>query len=78
MKDPATNDIARGWCRVMGLSAISVMLACAVVVRNLRVVDAFEARQHDNARRAEAGLAPKVRRRRRRTIGDLVDTAAPP
>lgn len=78
LKDPATTDTTRGWCRVMGLPAMSILLVCAVVVRNLRVIDAFEARQGENARRAQAGLGPKTRRRRRTTIGDLVAAAAPP
>jgi hypothetical protein len=57
------------------------MLACLFVVRNLRIVDSFEARQADNARRILAGLPPKIRRRRRKTLNDLVGAApanAPP
>lgn len=80
IKDPATIDVARGWCRVMGLVPMSVFLACALVVRNLAVADAFGARHADNERRMAAGLAPKTRRRRRRTLGDLAaaSTTAPP
>jgi hypothetical protein len=72
VKDPASIDITRGWCRVTGLSAITMLVACAFVVRNLRVVDAFDARQLDDQRRRAAGLPPKTRRRRRRSINDLV------
>jgi hypothetical protein len=72
MKDPASTDVTRGWCRVMGLGAISVLLACAVVVRNRRVLDAFEERRRGDLRRQALGLEPKRRRRRRRTIDDLV------
>ncbi len=75
MKDPASTDTTRGWCRVMGLCAITLFLACGVVVRNQRVLCAFEDRERDNARRIEAGLPPRSRKRRRRTIDDLV--AAP-
>lgn len=80
LKDPATIDIARGWCRQMGLVPLAVFLACAIVVRNLAVLDAFTARQQDEQRRARKGLAPKRRRRRRRmAITDLLGTAhAPP
>ncbi len=46
--------------------------SCCPVVRNLRVLDAFDARQADDARRRSAGLAPRSRRRRRR---DVVGTA---
>lgn len=77
VKDPATTDIRRGWCRVMGLTAITLFLAAAFVVRNQRILDAFEARQADNAQRAAAGKPPKTRRRRRRTLADLVATAPP-
>ena len=79
LKDPASTDITRGWCRLMGLCANSVMLTCGVVVRNLRVIDAFEAREEQDRRRMAAGLEPRPRRRRRKTLVDLVDaTTAPP
>jgi hypothetical protein len=32
IKDPASNDIARGWCRLMGLVPMTLMLACVLVV----------------------------------------------
>jgi hypothetical protein len=77
VKDPATNNIGRGWCRVMGLSAISLFVVAVFVVRNCRVVDAFEARTADDARRAGLGLGPKTRKRRRKTLGDLAANAPP-
>lgn len=76
MKDRSCTDTTRGWCRVMGLAGITVLLACAVVVRNLRILDAFDEHQREDARRAEEGLAPRTRKRRRTTLADL--TAAPP
>lgn len=81
IKDRATNDVSRGWCRLMGLVPMSVFLACVLVVRNLRVIDAFEARMAEDERRLAAGMAPKTRRRRRKSISDLVGAAsvdAPP
>ena len=78
IKDPATVDVSKGWCRMMGLVPMSVFLACALVVRNLAVTGAFEKRQVDNEGRRAAGLAPRTRRRRRKTLGDLVGTSAPP
>jgi hypothetical protein len=79
IKDPATIDVARGWCRLMGLVPMSLFSACVLVVRNLEVADGFEARRAEQRRRLAAGLSPRTRRRRRRTIGDLVATAdAPP
>jgi hypothetical protein len=80
IKDPASNDISRGWCRLMGLAPLFVFVTCCLAVRNLRVLDAFAARQAEQARRASAGLPPKRRRRRRRSLADLVSSApgAPP
>ena len=77
IKDPASTDTTRGWCRLMGLSAITMFLACAMVVRNQRVLHAFEERQTEDARRLATGRPPKTRRRRRRTLADLVQAAPP-
>jgi hypothetical protein len=76
VKDPASNDISRGWCRLMGLSPITLMLTCLFVTRNLRIVGSFEARQAEDARRVAVGLPAKTRRRRRKTINDLVGASA--
>jgi len=78
LKDPASNDISRGWCRLMGLTPILLFLTATTIVRNLRVADAYDARQADNARRAAAGQPPRTRRRRRKTIGELAGANAPP
>ncbi|MHB8497736.1 MAG: hypothetical protein ACYDES_07030 [Acidimicrobiales bacterium] len=78
IKDPATTDISRGWCQVMGLAPMSLFLACGLVVANLAVIDAFEERQVDNARRAQLGRPPRTRKRRRKTLGDLAGANAPP
>ncbi|MGH9120204.1 MAG: hypothetical protein ACRD0A_20750 [Acidimicrobiales bacterium] len=51
VKDPATTDTRRGWCRLMGVT--------------------------DDARRLATGRPPKTRRRRRRTLADLVDAKPP-
>ena len=77
-KDPASNNIARGWTRLMGLAPLMLWLACLLAVRNQRILTAWEARQHDNARRAAAGLPPKTRRRRRKTYTDLATAGTPP
>lgn len=76
IKDPATVDVARGWCRMMGLVPMSLLLACALVVRNLAVADAFAARELDDRRRLASGMPPRTRRRRRRTFDDLVGVSA--
>lgn len=75
-KDPATNDITRGWCRLMGLAPLMLVTTALLIVRNQRILHAWNARQEENARRAAKGLPPKTRRRRRKTIADL--TATPP
>jgi hypothetical protein len=77
-KDPASNDISRGWCRLMGLTPLMLFTTVLLVIRNQRILTAWDARQQDNARRAAAGLPPKTRRRRRKTITDLITATAPP
>jgi hypothetical protein len=77
-KDPASNNIARGWCRLMGLTPLMLCLACLLIIRNQRILIAWTARQDDNARRAAAGLQPRTRRRRRKTIASLTTAGAPP
>jgi hypothetical protein len=74
-KDPASNNIARGWTRLTGLTPVMLWLACLLAVRNQRILKAWNARQADAARRAAAGLPPRTRRRRRKT---LAATTAPP
>jgi hypothetical protein len=76
LKDPATTSVARGWCRLMGLTPLTLWLACLLTVRNQRILAAWQARQEQNTRRAAAGLPPKTRRRRRTTLAMLA--AAPP
>ena len=79
VSNPATNDISKGWCRLMGLTPKTLFLACAFVTTNTRVTDAFTARQAEDERRRARGLPPRTRRRRRRTIHNLVAGAnAPP
>jgi hypothetical protein len=77
-KDPASNNIARGWCRLMGLTPLMLWLACLLVIRNQRILTAWTARQDDNARRAAAGMPPRTRRRRRKTLASLATAGTPP
>lgn len=74
-KDPATNDIARGWCRLTGLTPLMLFVTTLLAVRNQRILAAWDTRQAENTRRAATGLPPKTRKRRRRTLATL---AAPP
>jgi hypothetical protein len=76
-KDPASNNIARGWTRLMGLAPLMLWLSCLLAVRNQRILAAWDTRQAGDARRAAAGRPPKTRRRRRKTLASLA-TAAPP
>ena len=77
-KDPASNNIARGWTRLTGPAPIMLWLACLLTVRNQRILTAWNARQEDNARRAAVGLPPKTRRRRRKPLTDLATAGTPP
>jgi hypothetical protein len=76
IKDPAASDIARGWCRLMGLAPLMLFVTTLLVVRNQRILHAWNTRQEDSQRRAAAGLSPKTRRRRRKTLAGLA--AGPP
>jgi hypothetical protein len=75
-KDPASNTTSRGWCRLMGLTPLMLLTATLLTARNQRIPRAWNARQKDNARRAAAGLPPKTRKRRRKTLAGLA--AGPP
>jgi hypothetical protein len=77
-KDPASNDIARGWCRLMGLPPLMLFTTVLLAVRNQRILTAWNARQEDNARRAARGLPPKTRKRRRKTLATLAAAPGPP
>ena len=78
LTDRATNDLSRGWCRQTGLTPIALHIATALIARNIRVTDAFTARQLETQRRASHGLPPRTRARRRTTIHDLTATAHAP
>jgi hypothetical protein len=47
-----------------------------LIVRNQRILAAWNARQEENERRAARGLPPKIRSRRRKTLAGLA--AGPP
>jgi hypothetical protein len=76
IKDTASNNIARGWCRLTGLTPLMLWIACLLAVRNQRILNAYQARQNDNARRAAADLPPRTRKQRRTSLADLA--ARPP
>ena len=58
-KDPATNDISRGWCRLTGLAPLLLFTATLLIVRNQRILASWNTRQEENQRRAAAGPAPE-------------------
>jgi hypothetical protein len=76
-KDPASNTVSRGWCRLMGVAPLMLFTATLLVVRNQRILAAWTARQEENQRRAAKGLPPKTRRRRRKTLTALTATSPP-
>jgi hypothetical protein len=75
-KDPASNDIARGWCRLMGPAPLMLFTTVLLLVRNQRILAAWNTRQDETQLRAAAGLPPKTRKRRRKTLAGLA--AGPP
>jgi hypothetical protein len=76
--DRGHTDLSRGHCRLTGLTPIALFTATAFITRNLRIADAFHARQADNQRRTQLGLPPRQRTRRRQTTADLISAATPP
>jgi len=44
-KDPASNTISRGWCRLMGLAPLMLFTTTLLVVRNQRILAAWNAWQ---------------------------------
>jgi hypothetical protein len=77
-KDPASNNIARGWCRLMGLTPLTLFVTTLLIARNQRILVAWNTRQEETARRAARGLPPKTRRRRRKTLTPLAAAPGPP
>ena len=61
-KDSATNDITRGWCRLMGLAPLMLFTTTLLIARNQRILAAWNTRQEENQRRSAQGLPPKTRR----------------
>jgi hypothetical protein len=77
-KDPASNDISRGWCRLMSLTPLMLFTTTLLIVRNQRILAAWNARQQDSQHRAAKGPPPKTRRRRRKILTSPAVTAMPP
>jgi hypothetical protein len=77
VKDPATSNISRGWCRLMGLTPLMLFTITLLIARNQRILAAWNTRQEENQRRAARGLPPRTRRRRRKTL-IAAASAAPP
>ena len=75
-KDPAANNIARGWCRLMGAAPLMLFTAALLTVRNQRILTTWQARQEEDQRRAAHGLPPRTRKRRRKILAGLA--AGPP
>jgi hypothetical protein len=60
----------------MGLAPLMLFTATLLIARNQRILAAWNARQQETQRRAAAGLPPKTRKRRRKTLAGLA--AGPP
>jgi hypothetical protein len=58
----------------MGLAPLMMFTTVLLVVRNQRILHAWDTRQEENQRRAAKGLPPKTRRRRRNTPTALAGT----
>jgi len=62
----------------MGLTPLMLFAVTLLAVRNQRILAAWDARQAASARRAAAGLPPKTRKRRRKTLTMLATATRPP
>ena len=71
-KDPASNDISRGWCRLMGLTPIALFAACLLIVRNQRILTPTTPAR-TNAQ--HAATCPQTRRRHHKTLASLAGRA---
>jgi hypothetical protein len=60
----------------MGLAPLTLFVTTLLIVRNQRILNAWNTRQEENQRRAATGLPPKTRKRRRKTLAGLA--AGPP
>ena len=58
VKNTATGSIDRGWIRLMGLTPLTLFLACMTVARNQRILATWQARQDNDAHRAAATRPP--------------------
>ena len=58
----------------MGLAPLLLLTTALLIVRNQRILHAWNARQEENQGRAAKGLPPKTRRRRRTTLTMLAAT----
>lgn len=72
IKDPATTNLTRGFCRLTNLPAITLLTATVVIIRNLRTADAAAARQTEQQQRADNHQPIRRRRRRQHTIKHLL------
>ena len=75
-KDPAATDIARGWCRLMGLAPLMLFTTTLLIARNQRILRRLEhpAGRKPAPRRRRA--APENPQRRRKTLATLAAGAA--
>ena len=77
IKDPATTNLARGFCRLTNLAAIALFTATTIIARNLRTADTHATRQAEHQRRPN-DCRPARRRRRQHTIEQLLAAANGP
>jgi hypothetical protein len=62
----------------MGLTPLTLFTVTLLIVRNQRILQAWDTRQQENQRRTAKGLPPKTRRRRRKTLTALAAATGPP
>ena len=58
-KDPASNDISRGWCRLMGLAPLMLLITTLLVVRNQRILAAWDAGKKETSAAPPPAFRPE-------------------
>ncbi len=61
----------------MGLTPLMLVTTILLAVHNQHAITTWHTRQEENTRRAAAGLPPRTRRPRRKTLTSIAATGPP-
>ena len=75
LKDRASDDLTRGFCRLTDLAGISLLTAAVITARNLRIADAHRQRERHTTQHPDSRHTTTRRRRRQHTLQHLLQAA---